>query len=340
MAPFGPICTGESFLRAFSALGKKTSFVNQLDYFPVQPNPVGRISIRLRREGIIRRFNRAVRDNAFRCRPDLLVIAKGNLIRPDTLAEIRRELPRSTLVNVNYDDFFSRASSNRFPELERVVPLYDWIFTCKKASVDELLALGARRVRYLPLGYDEASHYPVRPPKELAEKYRSQVVFAGIYTADRARFLSALGDFRLAVWGMHWKKSLLAPGLWRSVRGTGNNRLASGLELSVILNSSRIALNFLREENRDTHNHRSFELPACGVFTLSQDSEELRSFFTEGKEIAFFSSEAELREKVAYYLKHDRERETMARAACLRVRTGKHTIQDRVVRMLEMMGLE
>jgi spore maturation protein CgeB len=336
----GPYGSGESFLRALAGSGRKIAYVNNFHYFPIRHDLVGRIIRRLNWGKIVDRYNRAIRDNVLWLRPDLLLITKGNLIRPEILSLIREELPGTILVNVNYDDYFSPSPSNHFPELERVVPFYDWMFPSKKVNIGELLALGASRVHYLPLGYDEISHYPVKPTKELAEKYDSHLVFAGSHTADRERFLSSLTDFQISIWGAHWKRLNLKPALRKQVRRTGDGRVVKGSELSAILNCSRIGLNFLRGENRDTHNHRSFELPACGVFTLSQRSEELMTFFAEGKEIAFFSCESELKEKVSYYLKHDREREKMARAGHRRLVDGKHTIGDRMERIMQILAGE
>jgi len=340
VAAVGPFAIGGSFLRSLGGSGRETAFVNTLDYFPLRYGLAGRIFRRFNRRRLADRYNQAVRENALRMKPDLLLVAKGNLIFPETLCLLRRKLPGTLLVNVNYDDFLSPSPGNRFPDLEAIVPLYHWIFPAKRPNVEELLKLGAARVHYLPLGYDEAAHFPVHPSKKLAERYGSQLAFVGTYTPDRARLLSALDGFSLSIWGAYWNRAKLGPELRREVKRTGNGRIVRGAELSAILNSSRMGLNFLRMENRDSHNHRSFELPACGVFTLSERSEELMEFFAEGKEIAFFSSPEELREKALYYLDHDREREAVARAGLERVRAGKHTIHDRVESMMEIMGLE
>ncbi|MEA1928282.1 MAG: glycosyltransferase, partial [Candidatus Auribacterota bacterium] len=56
----------------------------------------------------------------------------------------------------------------------------------------------------------------------------------------------------------------------------------------------------------------------------------------EGKEMVTFETFPELREKIEYYLKHDIERKEIARAAYERLQRGKHTIRDRVGRMLEI----
>ncbi len=340
VAPVGPFAIGESFLRALGGAGRRAAFVNTLEYFPLGYGPAGRLLRRLNRNRLTDRYNRAIRDNALRLKPDLLLVVKGNLVKPEILRLIRRELPGTILVNVNYDDFFSLSPGNRFPDLEGIVPLYHWIFPAKQVNVEELRGLGAERVRYLPLGYDGSAHFPVRPSKEIRDTYGRQLVFAGTYTSDRARLLEALSGFSRSIWGAYWGRAKLESGLRLAVKRTGNGRIVRGAELSAILNASPIGLNFLRGENRDTHNHRSFELPACGVFTLSERSEELGEFFTEGKEMAFFSSPEELRDKARYYLEHERERETVSRAGFERVRAGGHTIRDRAERMLDIIGRE
>ena len=336
MAPVGPYAIGESFLRAFSDLGFRVAYLNHLKYFPIVYGLPRRLIRRLSARPILDRYNRALRDGALWFRPDLVVIAKGNSVYPGTLEEIREGLPGVVLVNINYDDFLSPSPSNRFPDLERTVRLYDWIFPSKVENVAELRQRGARRVHYLPLGYDETAHYPVLPGREIFFRRRSQLIFAGTYTDERARHLETLAKYDLAVWGAHWKRKNVSPELWRRIRRTGNNRILRGAELSAVLNASGIALNFLRRDNRDTHNHRSFELPACGVFTLSQGSEELKTFFAEGEEMAFFASPEELREKAGYYLEHEGERERMARAARLRLQRGRHTIRDRAESILRV----
>ncbi len=336
VSAIGPFAIGECFLRALAGSGRKAAFVNTLDYFPLGYGRAGRLLRRVSRRLLTDRYNRTILENALWLKPDLLLITKGNLVRPETLSAIRRKLPETILVNVNYDDFFSPSPSNRFRDLEKVVPHYHWFFPAKRVNVEELRRLGAQRVHYLPLGYDGASHFPVQPSKRLVEEYGGQLSFAGTYTPDRARLLASLEGYSLSIWGAYWNRARISRELRRQVRRTGNGRIVRGAKLSAILNASPIGLNFLRGENRDTHNHRSFELPACGVFTLSERSKELGEFFAEGKEIACFSSPEELREKARYYLEHSREREAIARAGYRRVMEGKHTIRNRVEKMLEI----
>ncbi len=59
---------------------------------------------------------------------------------------------------------------------------------------------------------------------------------------------------------------------------------------------------------------RTFELPARGGFMLHEASKDLSELFTPGKHCDDFSTPAELREKVTYYLDHESERRAIAQA--------------------------
>jgi len=69
---------------------------------------------------------------------------------------------------------------------------------------------------------------------------------------------------------------------------------------------------------------------------LSQRSEELETFFAEGREFAGFASPEEMYDKARYYLEHDNERRLMAERGYLRLQAGKHTIADRVNKIIEL----
>jgi spore maturation protein CgeB len=107
-----------------------------------------------------------------------------------------------------------------------------------------------------------------------------------------------------------------------------------GRNMSVALNASKIAINFLTPDQRDRVNVRNLEIPACGAFQLCERSQALLSLFRRGLEVACFSSSEELRDKVYYYLGHDSEREAIARAANARLMQSKSTYKDRALAIL------
>ena len=323
---------GDNLMRAFSNAGHRVMIFNRRRYFPFALSLPARIAKRLRKNQMLARFNRDIIKEALDVRPDVLVVMKGVDLFPETLHRIREENPGAVLCNINYDDYFSRVPSNQFPDLERIVPCYDWFFPSKKANVPRLAELGAPQVHYLPLGYDPCTHFPVRPTRAEYSEYKSQVAFIGTYTAERASSLESLREYRLSIWGTHWNRKYRGAGLKKAIR----KRIACGMDFSRVVNSAEINLNFLRRENSDTHNLKTFELPACGGFVISQRSDELGELFEEGEEIVTFGDVSEMKEKVEYYLRRRPERERIARAAYRRVRSGKHTIRDRIETLLSV----
>jgi spore maturation protein CgeB len=96
-----------------------------------------------------------------------------------------------------------------------------------------------------------------------------------------------------------------------------------------------ISINVLREQNRFSHNMRSYESLACGAFTLSQRSPELVQLFRDGEEVVFFGTREELRDQVACWLPRDSERRRIARAGLDRVTNDTYAERARtILRML------
>ena len=119
------------------------------------------------------------------------------------------------------------------------------------------------------------------------------------------------------------------------VRARWKGNAVYGEEISKLFAVSKIHLNFLREQNRDSNNVRTFEIPGFGGFLLTQRSrEQAEELFVEGSEIACFETEAELREKIAYYLEHDRERLEIAERGHARA-VREHQAIHRLQRVVE-----
>jgi len=281
------------------------------------------------------RYNRELIKSVIQFKPTSLVIAKGVEIFPETLKRISEDHPDLRIININHDDYFSLAPGNRFPDLESTIPHYHYFFPTKKINVAELRERGAREVHYLPFGYDSSLFFPIQPTREEYDRYRSELVFIGNYEIERARQMEVISDLSLSIWGRGWNKREIPAVLKRCYRKP-DCLSTPEMDFSKVVNSSRIALNFFRKENRDTLNPRAFELPACGAFVLSQRSEELMEYFDEGREIVTFTSREELKAKARYYLSHDRERKKIAAAGLEKVITGGHTILDRVKTLLEI----
>lgn len=100
-----------------------------------------------------------------------------------------------------------------------------------------------------------------------------------------------------------------------------------------IFNKTRINLNFsgMGKETRFSRKYkihrrmkqikgRIYEVAMCGGFVLSEYVPGLEYYFELGKEIDVFYDEEDLLEKIKYYLKHEEERESIARRGYERAR--------------------
>jgi len=82
---------------------------------------------------------------------------------------------------------------------------------------------------------------------------------------------------------------------------------------------------------------RAFDIMGCGGFMITNFQEDFLQHFEPDEEVVFYSSYEELLEKVEYYLKHDEERNRIARNAQQKVAT-EHTYLQRSQTMLSFVN--
>jgi hypothetical protein len=90
---------------------------------------------------------------------------------------------------------------------------------------------------------------------------------------------------------------------------------------SIVLNfpESRFGHDFSNPEVLIGANLRDFEVPTAGSFLLTQDSDEIRTYFEPGREIEVFHNEWEMAGKARFYLEHPEIALKIARAGHERV---------------------
>jgi spore maturation protein CgeB len=81
---------------------------------------------------------------------------------------------------------------------------------------------------------------------------------------------------------------------------------------------------------------RTFEAPACGAFLLNERTPEHLTLLQEDRDAAYFSSEAELVDKVRYYLSRESERERIRRSGYKTITKGGNTYKDRLNRIVRL----
>jgi glycosyltransferase involved in cell wall biosynthesis len=264
-------------------------------------------------------------------KPNLIIIFKGWLIKPKTISAIRKILPRTKIFNLNPDNPFNtwhHGNSNDW--IRKSIPYYDAYYTCKRFLVEKIKKMGAKKVIYLPVGYNPEIHYLVEVKDENEkEYYGSDIAFIGSWDEEREWWLNNLIidnsiTYSIKIWGNAWERAN------KKLREKWQGRAVMGEEFSKVCASSKIIINIIRKQDESSHNMKTFEIPACGGLNLSTRSQEALEFFPENIAGVYFSSVDELKEKINYLMDNEEERKRIINNAYQYLINGHHTYFDRV----------
>ncbi len=109
-------------------------------------------------------------------------------------------------------------------------------------------------------------------------------------------------------------------------------------ETPKIFKASKINLNISLRSIETGIPLRAFEIMGAGGFLITNYQEDFMRHFEPGEDFVFYESEGDLIEKCKYYLKHDTEREKIARSGLRRVMSN-HTYEIRIAAMIRIAGM-
>ena len=217
----------------------------------------------------------------------------------DFFIDFKRHFPNLILFTFFSDDEWRHANYDRY------LALYSDFF-CITSYMKHLKlysSYGLNNGMVCQWACNPQRFYPLNEDKQY------DVTFIGAPHGKRfeyALFLAKNGvDIR--VFGKGWDK-------YPDLKKHWGGYLTAANMLKVI-SQSKINLNFLwtsRDPNRTTIKGRTMEIPACCAFQLSSHTDEFSNYgFEDGVNIAIFQNKQEMLDKVRYYLRHEKERETI-----------------------------
>lgn len=265
-------------------------------------------------------------------RPDLLlyVLGWGEIVSKEML-----DAAGSGAIKVGWllDDPFLHDGS-----LVPALSAFDRLWVVDEAWADNIRLVSGLPTRLLTCGVDLSVHKPL-PPADIPQDRRSEVVFVGASYQGlaagtlRQTLLSSIADLGLRIYGDDgWLRSG-NPGLMNSYQG----RTLSATEANVAYNAARIVLNIHHPQFHMGTSLRTFAISASGAFQLADDRPGLSQFLKPGVEVETFASPQILRSKVLHYLKHDVDRQAIAKAGYDRV-VSEHSYHHRLAILLSEAG--
>ncbi|MFN3405697.1 MAG: glycosyltransferase [Cytophagaceae bacterium] len=263
--------------------------------------------------------------------PDLLWIDKGLYIQPSSLKKIKDSFPKAIIVHLNPDDPFGN-NQEGFRLFKKSIPFYDVHFVSRPQNVNEYKSFGAKTVFEYDRSFDPNIHRPIQLSETEKSKYHTKVGFVGTFAYARAESILFLieNGIPVSIYGDHWEKFKSFKKIQKYYKG----KAVYGLEYAKVISGMEIALHFLRKENRDFQDSRTFEIPACGTFMIAERSYKHEEFFKEDEEAVFFDNNEELLKKVSYYINHPEKREKIAKNALEKSLKAGYDHKNRLLDMI------
>lgn len=328
---FGPstIPLGDSIARAFEERGcVVTRFDCQREHFL---QPIYKRLSRILRPALGKNFdvslllghdNGTVRDVAFetvcnQALPDLVLVLRGNPIGPET---IKRITAKTGATSVSWCLYGPESQEDT---LRPDIGQYDHVFA--------IYASHFVTVRHLPILARDDQLYSVSGPRE---PFLHEVSMVGRRSPRRVSVVRELREFPLSIWGPGWRSPLRGVPIWALFRWKA--REIWGQPLTDIYRRSKINLNISVWDPALASglNLRIVDVPSCGGFLLTDHSDEILEYLTPGREIETWRTIDELKDKIAFYLRHDAARERIARAGYERIQKAP-SFTTRVQQLLD-----
>jgi spore maturation protein CgeB len=233
-----------------------------------------------RLSGIIAKINMLFKETVEQFKPDVIWIFKGMEITPESLKWAKEK--KIKLANYNPDNpfiFSGKGSGNS--NVTKSIRYYDLHFTYNLSVKKKLEDDYHVPTVFLPFGFDLT--------EELFQACANQeeilkVCFAGNPDAERASFIKQMAEegVRIDLFGHNWESYIKNPLI--SIFPP-----AYGESFWMLLRRYRVQLNLMRQHNEDSHNMRTFEVPAVGGIMLAPFTPEHELFFENGKEAFWFT---------------------------------------------------
>lgn len=256
-----------------------------------------------------------------------IIIIKGNHIFPISIYLARFYCKKSPIISWSLDNMIKKHNSSFF--FRYSIPLYDIIYTTKSNTINLFKNLKSRRVEFITQAFSKFEHYP----DDYSKDYDYGILFIGSPEDDRIEKLKFLSEknIKVNVFGNGWEKYDLKN--YSNIKIHNRPLLDSDFRKSI--SSSKISLNFLRKINDDIHTSRTFEIPACGGFMISERSNEHSEFFTEDNEAVYFDGSEELYQKVLLYLDNEKLREKIRLNGLKKIKILNNTYCEMTKKILE-----
>jgi spore maturation protein CgeB len=265
-------------------------------------------------------------------KPSHILVFKGMQLYPQTIRWCKAQ--GIFMANYNPDHpfiFTDKGSGNQY--ITDAVPSYDLHFCYAKQVQQQIEQQYQIPTAFLPFGYEANVDLATCLAEDMSNE-QSKVCFLGNPDKERTLFIKELlaAKIHIDVYGYYWEKYLpiqspyirLFPAVFKAAYWR-------------VLKNYRVQLNILRKHNllANSHNMRTFEIPAVAGIQLTQQTQEQQEFFKPNEEIFLFENSQECITKIEYLLSLPPEKANAIRKQLqATMQAGEHTYKSRTASLI------
>lgn len=283
-------------------------------------------------------------------KPDIcFFFLSGDEIEKETIKEIKRKAGAVTF------NWFSDDHWRFFNFSRHWAPCFDWIATTDPEAIKKYNKIGYKNV----IKTQWACNHFICKPLNLQKKHK--ISFLGQPHGNRKKTIKTIekSGFKVECRGWGWPKGCISQEEMIKMFSESKinigltNSSTSGLFKSlfqiflkrkdgkVCLDNPRYWFDNLKAilgKRSKQLKGRNYDVPGCKGFLLTEDAEDLRDRYEDGREIVIFKNKKDLIQKIKYYLSHDKEREAIAEAGYRRT-VKDHTYEKRFNEIFKIIGI-
>lgn len=300
-----------------------------------------------------KKFNEELLKEVREWQPDLMfVFMLTDEVSKETLSKIKKETKTKTLAWFSDDTWRFWSYSRHW------TPYFDWVVTVYDEPYEWYQKLGLKNVIKSCWAANTELYRPVPEDGQPIP----DVSLVGSWNKARQRVVDAVRKtgIKVSVFGAGWGEGRISEeGM---IRLFGQSKINLGLNqpnMDFSLKSfgklffRRSVHRIVPDSRHFPRNFRSFivgrkisqikarvfEIPACGGLLLTGYAKGLERYYEIGKEIVVYKNEEEIPGIIRYYLAHEEERKSIAKAGYERT-VREHTYEKRFEEIFRRIGLK
>ncbi len=314
---------------AFKSSGCETLFFDNRDF--IIPGLL-RERISFLNSTDLKRMNKNLLSTIKSFKPDLFLEAGGHRILPETVKSIKGHGVRTALWTID--------PPRDFEPIARAAAHYDSVFTGGSEAYNILKEKGIENLNLLPFACDPDFHKPQALTENDKLIYGADIAFVGSIHPGlypfRVKFLEAISDFNLAVWGPGGNIIPDNSPLKKHIRGEQTppdtwTKIYAASKVVLCMHYKDPANKVLCHQASP----RVYEALACGAFLMVDAQKDVLTLFKDREDLVIFRDTGELRELLNYYLERPEECHKIAEKGRSTV-LKKHTFRHRIEEILEV----